>query len=93
MQKSQRILSRNYLQRYCQFLLPKTSQKNMHFHTFVSSSEQIWSNSALHHLLTNGSSAVNGCRQNESPNIHTHGGAREGLAGAPAPPRKTKAPP
>ncbi len=23
---------------------------------------------ALHHLLTNGSSAVNGCRQNENPN-------------------------
>ncbi len=25
-------------------------------------------NSALHHLLSNGCSAVNGCRQNESPN-------------------------
>ncbi len=35
---------------------------------FVSSSEQIWRNLAFHHLLTNGSSAVNGCRQNESPN-------------------------
>ncbi len=35
---------------------------------FVSSSEQIWRNVALHHLLTNGSSAVNGCRQNETPN-------------------------
>ncbi len=35
---------------------------------FVSSWEQIWRNVALHHLLTNGSSAVNGCRQNESPN-------------------------
>ncbi len=35
---------------------------------FVSSSEQIWRNVSLHHLLTNGSSAVNGCRQNESPN-------------------------
>ncbi len=35
---------------------------------FVSSSEQIWRNSALLHLLTNGSSAVNGCRQNESLN-------------------------
>ncbi len=32
---------------------------------FVSSSEQIWRNLVLHHLLTNGSSAVNGCRQNE----------------------------
>ncbi len=34
----------------------------------VSSSEYIWRNLALEHLLTNGSSAVNGCRQNESPN-------------------------
>ncbi len=32
------------------------------------SSEQIWRNVALHHLFTNVSSAVNGCRQNESPN-------------------------
>ncbi len=30
---------------------------------FVSSSKQISRNLALHHLLTNGSSAVNGCRQ------------------------------
>ncbi len=29
----------------------------------VSSSEKIWRNLALHHLLTNGSCAVNGCRQ------------------------------
>ncbi len=36
--------------------------------TFVSSSEQIWRNLALHHLFTSGSSAVNGCHQNESPN-------------------------
>ncbi len=35
---------------------------------FVSSSEQIQRNVALHHLLTNGSSAVNECRQNESRN-------------------------
>ncbi len=35
---------------------------------FVSSSEQIWRNLEWHHLLTNGSSAVNGCRQNKSPN-------------------------
>ncbi len=35
---------------------------------FVSLWEQILSNLALHHLLTNGSSAVNGCRQKESPN-------------------------
>ncbi len=32
---------------------------------FVSSSEQIWRNVALHHLFTSGSSTVNGCRQNE----------------------------
>ncbi len=35
---------------------------------FVSSSEEIWRNVAVHHLLSNGSCAVNGCRQNESPN-------------------------
>ncbi len=35
---------------------------------FVSSCEQIWRDLTLHPLLTNGSSAVNGCRQNESPN-------------------------
>ncbi len=29
---------------------------------------EIWRNLALHHLLTNGCSAVNGCRQNERPN-------------------------
>ncbi len=34
---------------------------------FVSSSEEIWRNVALHHF-SNVSSAVNGCRQNESPN-------------------------
>ncbi len=32
------------------------------------SQKKIWRNLALHHLPTNGSSAVNGCRQNESPN-------------------------
>ncbi len=36
---------------------------------FVSSWEQICRIVAFHHLLSNGSSAVNGCRQNESPNI------------------------
>ncbi len=35
----------------------------------VSSWKPIWWNEALHHLLTSGSSAVNGCRQNESPHI------------------------
>ncbi len=35
---------------------------------FVSLLQQILRNLALHHLLTNGSSAVNGYRQNESPN-------------------------
>ncbi len=33
---------------------------------------QIWRNAELHHLLTNGSSAVNGCRQNESPKKSSH---------------------
>ncbi len=36
---------------------------------FVSSWDQIWRNIALHYLLTNGSSAVNGCRQNESKQL------------------------
>ncbi len=35
---------------------------------FVSSAEQVYSNLALHHLVTNGSSVMNGCHQNESPN-------------------------
>ncbi len=34
---------------------------------FVSSSAQIWRDVMLHHLLTNGSSAANGCHQYESP--------------------------
>jgi len=33
---------------------------------FACSSEKIWKKFTLHHLLTSGSSAVNGCRQNES---------------------------
>ncbi len=36
---------------------------------FISSWEQNCRIVAFHHLLSNGSSAVNGCRQNESPNI------------------------
>ncbi len=32
---------------------------------FISLSVQIWRYLALNHLFTNGSSAVNGCRQNE----------------------------
>ncbi len=32
----------------------------------ISSWEKIWRNVAFHHMLTNGSSAVNGCRQNDS---------------------------
>ncbi len=40
-----------------------------HADEFVSSLKEIWTKKiALHHLFTNGSSAVNGCRQNESPN-------------------------
>ncbi len=40
---------------------------------FVSSSEQIWRNLASHHLLINGSSAVNGCHQSQRnpQEIHT----------------------
>ncbi len=43
-----------------------THSQTIQHEDFVSSSEQIWRNLALHHLLTNGPSAVNGCRQNES---------------------------
>ncbi len=40
----------------------------LHLIQFVSSFKQIWINVvALHHLLTDGYSAVNGCRQNKSP--------------------------
>ncbi len=39
-------------------------QSIQHIDEFVSSSEQILRNLALHHFLTNGSSAVNGCHQN-----------------------------
>ncbi len=34
---------------------------------------QIWRNVALHHLFTNRSPAVNGCRQNESPKARRDG--------------------
>ncbi len=44
------------------------SQAIQHVDEFIYLLEQIWRNVALHHLLTNGSSAVNGCRQNESLN-------------------------
>ncbi len=43
------------------FTQPKAIQD---VNEFVSSSELIWRNVASHHLLTDGSSAVNGCRQN-----------------------------
>ncbi len=36
---------------------------------FVSSTELIWRNQTLHHLISNGSSAVNGCCQNMNTNI------------------------
>ncbi len=39
---------------------------------FASSLEQIWSNLAWHHLLTNGSFEVNGCRQNNKKNNHNN---------------------
>ncbi len=44
------------------FAHPQTIQE---VDEFVSSSEQMWRNLALHHLLTNDSSVVNGCRQKE----------------------------
>ncbi len=36
---------------------------------FVYSLKKIWRHLALHYLLTNGSSVVNGCRQNESKQL------------------------
>ncbi len=45
-----------------------THAQTMNVDEFVSSSEQIWRNLASHHLFISGCSAVNGCRQNESPN-------------------------
>ncbi len=45
-------------------------QINQDIDEFVSSREQIWRNVALHYLLTKGSSAVNGCRQNFTSNLH-----------------------
>ncbi len=54
--KNANLLKKNY---------PQTVQD---VDEFVLSFEQIWRNVSLHHLLINGSSAVNGCRQNESPN-------------------------
>ncbi len=54
----------------CEIVHPK----NKHFLKMysppqvVTSSEQILRNLELHHLLINGSYAVNGCRQNESSN-------------------------
>ncbi len=52
------------------YILGNSSSKNenfleMYLDEAFSSSQQIWRNLALHHLLSNGSSAVNGCRQNE----------------------------
>ncbi len=44
--------------------LAKKVPQAIQFGEFVSSSEQIWRNLALFYLHINGSSAVNGCRQN-----------------------------
>ncbi len=42
--------------------------KDVSIYLSIYLSEQIWKNLASHYLLINGSFAVNGCRQNESPN-------------------------
>ncbi len=58
-----------------EYLTQKYAKKCIHpqviqdVEEFVSSSERIWRNLTLHHLLTSGSSAVNGCRQNESKQL------------------------
>ncbi len=43
-------------------------QDTLDIDEFVTSWEEFWRNVESHHLLTNGSSAVNECHQNESPN-------------------------
>ncbi len=45
-----------------------TSPKNENIDELVYYSEKMWRNVALHDFLSSGCSAVNGCRQNESPN-------------------------
>uniref|UniRef100_A0A9J7Z0Q3 Dpy-30 histone methyltransferase complex regulatory subunit n=1 Tax=Cyprinus carpio carpio TaxID=630221 RepID=A0A9J7Z0Q3_CYPCA len=55
-------------ERFTQKLKCTYSQAIRDVDEFVSISKQIWRILALHHLLTSGSSAVNGCRQNGSPN-------------------------
>ncbi len=47
---------------------------------FGSSWEQIWRNVALHHLLINRTSAVNGCRQKESKLIKHHNNPHQSSA-------------
>ncbi len=46
-------------------------QAIQHVDEIICSCEQIWRNVALHDLLTNESSAVNGCRQNDEQLIKT----------------------
>ncbi len=64
-QLKETVLKRQFIQ---QSKLAENVQAIQDVDKFVSSSKQIWRYVALHHLLINGSSAVNGCRQNESPN-------------------------
>ncbi len=51
-----------------QYSSPKNETWGKGFHPQPCNPEQIWIHLSLHHLLTSGLSAVNGCRQNESPN-------------------------
>ncbi len=65
---SNKIFSRNSSYKNENNKKRNTPQAIQDVDDFVSSLEQVWRNVALHHLLTSGCSAVNGCRQNESPN-------------------------
>ncbi len=65
---SNKIFSRNSSYKNENNKKRNTPQAIQDVDEFVSSLEQVWRNVALHHLLISGCSAVNGCRQNESPN-------------------------
>ncbi len=61
------LILMNFLLSFC-FEIVHTIYSPSGHPRWVSSSKQIWRNLALHHFLTNGSSALNGCHQNESSN-------------------------
>ncbi len=61
-------ISSMYVSQYAYLLKKYLPSGHPRFRWVCFFTKQIKRNLALHHLLTSGSSAVNGCRQNESPN-------------------------